>query len=348
MTQTTGSYTPTPADKVNICMAYLTYVGEWIEQEQGTEKEIYQMIEAAIPKLPTLSPGGNPDWKVVWGPYIYTLPHAKLQDNGMFVAQQISAPQNYIVAIRGTNGKALADWITEDFEVVRMKHWPGCAGAKISLATYNGFSILLKGKAEGPDFAGNFLTLEEFLKAEAAKSSQPINVTFTGHSLGGALAPTLALFFKQYQAEWDPAQTATVSCTAFAGATAGNAKFAAHSNQLFATNPIRRIHNHLDIVPHAWNHTTLGQLPTLYEAAGITLKPSLHALLEMVILATIFNQYTQISQSIPFDWGFDHCPNPEKDFFVEALCQHVKSYPDVILGEPEASILGTITGPPKS
>lgn len=338
------SYIPIKADKVNICMAYLSYIGQNIVQGSDTENIVYQKIKAAIPKVESLlGDGGKPDWKIVWGPLIYTFPSAKLQDNCMFVAQQISEPKNYIVAVRGTNGKALQDWIREDFDVLLRRKWPGCAGARISEATYTGISKLRKNKGTvrdgGDNTVGERLTLTEFLEKQV--TSQAINVTFTGHSLGGALAPTLALHFKQYQAEWDSKKHSTVSCAAFAGATAGNKKFADFSNQIFAKNSIRRIHNCNDVVPHAWNSKTLAQIKTLYKDFGIKFPLTLHIVLFWVIFLTKCRRYTQIKQSISFAWDARKCEqckqdsicqNPKHNFWTEALCQHVESYPIKILG----------------
>lgn len=88
-------------------------------------------------------------------------------------------------------------------------------------------------------------------------TTHTITISFTCHSLRGALAPTLALWFKEKQDSWTTQGHAVISCTAFAGATAGNAKFANYSNTLFKDNPIRRIHDTNEMVPHAWSKESL-------------------------------------------------------------------------------------------
>ena len=68
-------------------------------------KEILKLIHGTIPKINVLTNSRHqPDWMIVWGPAVYTFPLTFLQDNMMFVAQQVSQPNNYVVAIRGTNG----------------------------------------------------------------------------------------------------------------------------------------------------------------------------------------------------------------------------------------------------
>ncbi len=50
---------------------------------------------------------------------------------------------------------------------------------------------------------------------------------------------------------WDPDERATVNCWSYAGPTAGNAAFAALTDDLLGQR-CRRISNRLDMVPHAW------------------------------------------------------------------------------------------------
>ncbi|WP_157534072.1 hypothetical protein [Moritella sp. JT01] len=79
----------------------------------------------------------------------YTFELTKLQDNMMYVAQSISKPSEYVMAIRGTNGTAIWDWIEEYFRVLEKEKWKLPAGKaaqgtpKISKATDIGLDALL-------------------------------------------------------------------------------------------------------------------------------------------------------------------------------------------------------------
>ena len=73
-------------------------------------------------------------------------------------------------------------------------------------------------------------TLLEFLKSQTAK---PIKVCVTGHSLGGCLAGTFALYLKDNRGSWDSSGTSPVCCITFAAPTAGNAAFATYSDGQF-------------------------------------------------------------------------------------------------------------------
>src|SRR5713101_5560204 len=119
---------------------------------------------------------------------------------------------------------------------------------------------------------GSGIDLREFLKTVIAQSEGPVEVHVTGHSKGGAVSSTLALWLAETQGhdpvpeedQWDPRHRATVYAYSFAGPTAGNGKFAAHSNGVIGPR-CHRIVNRLDVVPHAWAVSDLEQIPSLYE-----------------------------------------------------------------------------------
>lgn len=344
-------FTSTKEDQVNICFAYLSYIGETIRQKEKAKaaRQILCDIKAAILQTPTLCKtsilcnSNAADWNIVWGPAIYTFPEAEYQDSGMFVAQQISCPTSYVVAIRGTNPKALSDWLVEDFDVFFMTSWEAARGAKISNATHEGIKLLLRLRPD-KGMPGNEMTIEKFL-GEIANNKNPgksINLRFTGHSLGGALAPTLALYFKERQGKastdcgWDQEANANVTCTAFAGATAGNAEFAKYSNDQFAANPCRRIHNCNDIVPHAWAIHSLAKLRNLYKNKGIEMNFLERFILEIGLIIErikgLFGSgYTQIGTSHSFCFSVNKSTG--KSYLAQAEYQHHCAYPLTILGQ---------------
>lgn len=334
------NFVPNNSDKTNLALAYLSYIGEDFVDPPHETNKIFYMIKHAISKTPQLlNTEGHPDWKIVWGPAIYTFELGIFQDNGMFVAQQKSNPDNYVVAIRGTNFIAVPDWIFEDFDVVIMRDWEAGKGSpKISAATNEGVWVLQEkmkptSNERRKKLPGEGLSLEEYLKNEA-NNNRKINVSFTGHSLGGALAPTLALYFKERQGqvgEWDSQNNATITATSFAGATAGNKDFASYSNHEMGS-AMRRIHNLNDVVPHAWNQETMEQIKGLYQNQGLEMDLVLKLLLDTVIDVTKDKNYTQIEQSLPFRFPV----NKKKDFFLDQISyQHTHSYPLFILGSTD-------------
>jgi len=214
--------------------AYLAYCGQGIvsQTEAEIEAEILQLIVQAMPKIPPIAVP-NPLWNVVWGPAVFTMPGALYQDNMMFVVQNQGDKTQFAIAIRGTNFVSDLDWLMEDLDILQLIPWPGVTNAAISESTSIDLQILLamKGKnAKGIEMK----LLEFFLKDVTPQFSTGINLCVTGHSLGGCVAGTLALYLKDNQASWDAAKNSLVCCITFAAPSAGNAEFATYSDGQFA------------------------------------------------------------------------------------------------------------------
>ena len=253
--------------EVMLSFAYLAYTGELITTP-NPESVIAKNINTAIPLIPPLAKDG---WKVVWGPSAYTVPGALYQDNLMYVAQNQTDKSQYAVAIRGTNFVSDLDWLMEDFDVLQQLNWPpgattsSPAGAMISEGASIGLQVLLA--MTGSNSSGSNLSLINFLKNEC--SSGALNICVTGHSLGGMLCGTLALYLQETLSTWDPSKRSNVSSISFAGPTAGNGKFAAHSDTVFSalTPPpnwdtslgtnMDRVACNLDVAPLAYTGSNL-------------------------------------------------------------------------------------------
>lgn len=261
-------------------------------------------------QYPALNPtaaiqGQIGNWQVVWGPVVWqdTDNNSDVADNAMYVAYapQVTFPAltvggkpvpaattaAYVIAIAATNPCSSYDWLTEDFDVsqcVAYNGWnpqtfpptatstPVKAGVPvISMGTAIGISRLLAlASPTGAVAAGT--TLQQFLTGLGQNGSlKGATVVTAGHSLAGALSPTLALYLSQQG--YFTGATQYVFPTA--GATPGNAAFAnIFANQFpaatAATTPLpyqqwnQVLWNQYDIVPHAWNVLTLAAIPGLY------------------------------------------------------------------------------------
>ncbi len=221
-----------------------------------TALELYPDIKARLGQIP----GAN--WTIVWGPAIFSFPinyKGRHVDNVIYVAQD-GTTNNYVLAIAGTDPDSIADWVFEDFLVnVSMPWFLGDwgRGARISLGTFTGLTILLNISPPCTPIPGTGQKLLTFLKSIATR---PINLYTTGHSLGGALAPSLTLALYDLRLLFE---NVTFHPFAFAGPTPGNAAFAAYFNEKFP-NGLQRVWNALDIVPHVWYTPQMQQLPSLY------------------------------------------------------------------------------------
>lgn len=330
------TFAPTPCQQENLGLAYLAYAGVLSTQDRTvSEQHLLNDVRDGIAKVKALcSPQGKPDWEVVWGPAVYTFPGTLFEDNAMFVARQISDPKNLTVAIRGTNPVALSNWIQEDFRTARKTPWTppkesqAPKGMRISKATSIGLNVLLEHLRPAPGLPGAHMDIFGFL---ASCACNPCNISFTGHSLAGALAPALGLWFKERQGlanSWDPGQRSSLSITAFAGATPGNRAFSKYYERELGTVS-ERIYNELDIVPHAWAQKTLAQLPSLYAEAGI--HPNLVERGLISLIRAMSHGYAQLPGAKPFRWQIqEHLPA----YLLQGGVQHVLAYP-IALGVPD-------------
>ncbi len=310
----------------------------------GTVASIESALLAQLETHLTNLQGQIGSWSLVWGPAVYELPTSDRPDNVMFVAQNNGAAglPDFVVAIAGTNPYSVLDWMIEDFLVTTLVPWPtgAAGGAKISLGTFNGLAVL-QNLVPGPGQPGAGVTLRKFLTAQVAARPTAINVG--GHSLGGALAPTLALWLHDTRATWDPAGHATFSVLPSAGPTAGNQAFAAYSDAQIGPL-VTRLHNPLDVVPHAWVSTALQAIPTLY-APSIQPDPVMNAFAVIVEAISANGAYTQIDPLAPALAGAavnGAAINPQAlpfvNFFTQLGWQHVDAYYD-LMGVPSLSAI---------
>lgn len=330
-----------------LCLAYLAYTGQSLPPSHTLDAQVKAALtvnlsdQAATPLPPVAGA-----WDIVWGPVCYSLPLAKTQDNMMYVARLkgCTGPQQYAVAVRGTDPDAMLDWLVEDLLVSKTASWLGVEGARTSLSSRISLDILLA--LSDPDSGQSLL---EFLTSTmSGQAAAPANVCCTGHSLGATLAQVLALWLREQQSRWDPNALATVTTINFAGPTAGNAAFAAHFDQQFScTTPALPfwvspplpgagavcyadcVRTPLDIAPLAWNATTLAQIPTLYASQQPPVVPPLGTTeaVNKVIDATQAIGYTQTQAGQPALPGRF---SPEKGWMAfadEAEYQHHDAYP---------------------
>ncbi len=275
---------------------------------------------------PSLAGG---DWKVVWGPCVYsrkpTTPSSAT--NAMYVAHSASL-STYVVAIAATNPTSLYDWLVEDGDVspVYQAKWPVVLPftanlhlpylpiqPAISAGTATGISNLLTQPAMVDPVNGN---LQSFLAHVASKDATLI---FSGHSLAGALSPTMALYLYPQPTSSGWKQVLVLPT---AGATPGNAPFAKAFNEAYSPTPSGvnapygtwnvDYANANDVVPHAWNQLenivqpadAQGNYPSIYGVLNPSLGKDLRDALALARALAFGGDYMNISQtSFNPDWG---------------------------------------------
>ncbi len=257
--------------QIMLSFAYMAYCGEKITTP-NPEATILGYINAAMPQIPPIA-APNDLWQVVWGPAVYTVPGALYQDNMMYAVQNQTDHTQFAIAIRGTNFVSDLDWLLEDFDVLDQMNWPpgattpSPAGAMMSESTSIDLQILLA--MQGTEIStGTKTSLMDFLQMN---TSSAINLCVTGHSLGGCVAGTLALYLKENRATWDASGSSNVSCITFAAPTAGNAAFSAYSDSMFSGGPyppnwdtslgttFDAVRCNYDVAPQAWIAANISQ-----------------------------------------------------------------------------------------
>ncbi len=250
------------------------------------------------------------NWQLEWGPAVFRSgdkDEIQVADNAMFVASStgFTRPDGttgpvYVVAIAATNPISLYDWEVEDgdvhprvdFNVFTSTPVPNPTPATalyilwhlqapyISAGTAIGVTNLLS-LVSPTGAAAPGTTLLDFLSTVKTASGPKPALIFTGHSLAGALSPTLAYYLTASAPNNPTAQTAVsnfsqVAAYPTAGATPGNSVFSGNFNSAFRQTPAGSLPyqqwntnhwNYYDVVPHAWSTTSaanLTQVPTLY------------------------------------------------------------------------------------
>ncbi len=315
----------------------LSILSNAASSEGGTEEELQELLTERVTRALDKSSIQKyiGDWDVVWGPVVYKPNWAIYATNAMYVAKN---GNQYVVAIAGTNPKSILSWL-QDLKIRKQKRWPygerGDLNPKISRGTFNGLNHLLQ------DMKSSDKTVLEFLQETVKSSDEEIEIIFTGHSLGGALSPTLALAAFDQKSEWAGEKPFKISVYPSAGPTPGNQDFSTYYDSQLG-NSTKRIWNDLDIVPYAWNRTTLAQIPRLYKPH---IQPDLFVEVSVFLaqLAALGKNYTQIiSNETELNGEVDEAtPSCNSSFSTststvdEELSQVIEELEDQILKDPE-------------
>lgn len=313
--------------QINLTLSYIAYAGGNIkDQNCKVAKETLSLVRHWLDTQEPVK--GN--WQVVWGPGLARFPFCKLYDNMMYVVRNLRDRSKYNIVIRGTNLKSITDLLVEDVWIIPQISWnygnPGDLVPKISPGTDIGFKYLIHMTA-CDSLPGAGKTLPRFLCDEAQKAgSSGLDLTVTGHSLGGTLASTLALYLKDYQ--WDAGVQVNLRCCAFAGATAGNKDFAAYSDKRLADS-LLRIHNSRDVIPHLWNEQNLKELPNLYVSpdCSINIPKAMALAFKAFEILTTSAGYTQLSPAQQLD-GTVICTMDS--YIKQMFYQHIYAYPGLL------------------
>jgi Lipase (class 3)/Quinohemoprotein amine dehydrogenase, alpha subunit domain III len=196
-----------------------------------------------------------PNWSPVWVGL-----SSDHDANMAYIAHNELVTNQYAVAIRGTDFDILANtW--DDAYVWETVAFP--AGGTIAQGTADAHNMLVAA------VGSSGRTLVQELASRVGPDGQSSTIFVTGHSLGGALATTVALYLQAALPK------AVFQVYTFAAPTAGLTDFASTYDRVFSGNGIGgnsswRIYNAWDAIPQAWQAGTLSTLPSWYPAPGPT------------------------------------------------------------------------------
>ncbi|MBJ6759773.1 alpha/beta fold hydrolase [Myxococcaceae bacterium JPH2] len=335
----------------------LTWESNGVGDTQGDTQTLARTLKAKLMKFLALSDiqqAMEGTWSIAWGPVVFEAKESSTSyaDNVMYVA---ASPDRsvYVVAIAGTNGSSDYDKNDEDNSVNTTTLWtsafPGLPSYSVP-SGINPWPVLSSGTALGTnnllgmtDTVTTQQTLVDFLKSLSATGSKTL--IFGGHSLGGALAPTLALaLFNPSGGVFSTGSWENVYVLPVAGPTPGNQGLSEFFGQVFPPVSLdpkqpqyawnQDIWNSLDAVPHAWVVDMLNEIPTLYPTnwPDGQVPSDITNLVNAAVQASqlggaLPGPYTQLPNvETPGDYSGSNPITTEDQFWAEVAYQHLTAY----------------------
>lgn len=252
-------------------------------------------MNAVLKDSATISCIGN--WQIAWGPCVYSdfLSEEYIAADLTMVLLKGTDPDDslntmYVLSISGTNNASAYDWLYIDLKTTSMFPWPEPIQGKSNLSAFNsasssssevtdtsvtnsgnyistGMALGMKDLLITMTSTSSGLTLIDYLRLNVATDSTA-ELAVTGHSMGGALAPCVALALKDNQSYWDPAGIFTITAYPFAGPSPGNANFAGYFSTTIGPENFHGWYNTNDAAPRVFNTASMNTISSMYNGVA--------------------------------------------------------------------------------
>ena len=289
---------------------------------------------------------------IAWGPVAYKGDEV-FSESLIYVVKDIAAGGEpaYTLVIRGTNPVSLVSWIFQDLNVAGQTPWSRQSTHTISNSSYISKATdtslgIHKALTSGGKTVLDWLTL--VIQENAGRK---IKLNVCGHSLGGLMSTTFALWLHDELAYQELLDRVDLRVYAFAGPTAGNGAYAAYLKESLGDRYTCYV-NDYDIAPCVWSEAGMERLPGIY-GDEITMNGFEEKLYALLCLQVQNLDYTAPGNAS----GIPSTPNGKlgDGYILQAIYQHVfpylkaaKSDADTIctlvLFEVVKNLVGRITG----
>lgn len=358
----------TPTERKTVALSFIALAG-------CTESEPAAVSTAVKGLLGELLP----EEELVWGPALHfpgdgrSIDIRPLSDALVFISRDRSSG-DYSVVFRGTNTVSASEWLFQDFMVEKQIPWrelsPGQAPAEAAVSEGAATALRLRlGLKPEAGEAGAGVSLAEAL-VSLANGAEPAGdaaaagakgrvIRFTGHSLGGLLAPTAALWLLEEEGRLGRADPlgggspagasgkagaagarASLEVYAYAGPTAGNAAFARYLESRLPS--LRRYASPFDIAPRAWEEAAMAALPGLYRPS-VGMQPLTKSFYDLCAELCRGRGYEQPGPAIEVPSRVIGVRG--KLYLLEAAYQHMMPYLDMLEAGQRDAILGKVIEP---
>ncbi|MGK8503568.1 lipase family protein [Nocardia asiatica] len=315
---------PTLEDKIayQLC-EYANLVNTISKQDGDLEGTLSQKIQQYLDTNREVIGG----WEIVWGPGVAVFDTDLYAVNALYMVRSTEDRSRYVIAMAGSSDALVFDWLVED-SFITQTPWFANNAAMHTIGTAIGVKTLLNIEPSGQR-PGAGHTLPEFLSTLGDKA---IDLTVTGHSLGGALSPTLALFLRDTQWLWDNSEKARISVLSTAGPSFCNQEFVDYTTERLQR--VQRYANDLDIVPHMWNPSDTDGAKALYSKNNQPPPDGMEIVFDLLkAQASVSGQYAHFDPTSgvfqgTFNEEIDQTQGAKPDdlYFKQVGYQHIDGY----------------------